>query len=395
MAASRPWVPFERLVDTSDIAHLLVRNSGDGNHVQLVSQLMSCSKKLRGSESLELVVKQQEETERRFSEGAEEAFENLRTRPDDLSFVEVMRSYEDKFFVFEIIDKIVDARLDNELHIGFANEHIPTMMMNVFCFCETYNWSFLCEHITEYQEFVYIVHKLLRHIFLVVLDIGNAYHSYIVAEDGITQEEYSDHQRLILGKMGDAGVVHCLWRVCQYHKTSEMLHRDMFCILHYMIKSRSIHYVRDILKTPGNMALIHKIMLDSDPEDYDMTDYSSTVLPYAEIVNAMFSSDPVFDTSEEILVVSAVHTVIAKWSTQGLMQEYALCMLLESICTRVRDSTLRKLTDTQIDFLCNDPLVISVPVATQYVSTLLYRALAANNEYDTTSIDPFFRRQES
>ena len=395
MAAPRPWQPFERFLDTSDIAHLLVRSSGDGNHVETLAKMKSVSKYIHKSEAMKLVHRKQKAKKSAFFKGRSGALENIRAQPDEISCSEAMRSYEDKSFVFSVLHEMVRSRLFNQGYNAARDEQIPSMMINVRCFLATYDWKFFCAHITEYQEFEDILEELLGHVLYLVMDKYQHFSSRILSAGGMTQQEYSDQHRLILGKMGDAGVVHCLWRVCQCHSTNADLQEYMVRILHFMLKARSITCVRDILKPPGNMAVFHNVLIPTDAGAYMPSYYQKFVLIYAEFVNAMFSSDPVLDESEEIAVVSAVHSAIANCSGRGVMKTYALCMLLESICTRTRDSTLRTLTDAQIDFLCNDALVLSVPVATQYVSTLLYRALAANNEYDTTSIDPFFRRPET
>ena len=73
------------------------------------------------------------------------------------------------------------------------------------------------------------------------------------------------------------------------------------------------------------------------------------------------------------------------------MVENTLCTLLYSISSRVRDSTLRTLTNEQIHVLCTSKLVRSLPNARLLVSRLIDRAFAVLGQYDTNAIDPLFR----
>ena len=98
-----------------------------------------------------------------------------------------------------------------------------------------------------------------------------------------------------------------------------------------------------------------------------------------------------FTEAEEIRVVDAVHAFFARCLPSNNMVEDTLCTLLYSISNRVRDSTLRTLTNEQIRVLCTSELVRSLPRARLLVSRLIHRAFAVLGQYDTNAIDPLFR----
>jgi hypothetical protein len=383
--------PIETLLaGTSDIAYLIMKQSGQGNHMNTLEKMRSLSQRLYKGQLLKLYLEQRKKKDD-FSEGLQLALKHVGNQSDVTSLSEAIQSYMGELFVFGVIQDLVQGWLFYGKVHAPQPDKIRDVMINARQFLEDCNWAQFCVDIKFYEEFDDILDDVIFHVLDVVVDEFHRFSSIIVVPGGLTQQEYSDQQRRILGNMGDAGVLQCLWTVSKKFKLQETLLR----LFPLMMQSRSMEHVKDIMKTPGNMAVMGNVLLKMNAGEVnsnEATDYYRCVMKYASIVNAMLSSDQVFPPSEEIVVVEAVHTFIARWSNAGIMTERVLCMLLESICTRTRDSTLRQLTNAQIDFLCNHPLVRSVPVAREYVSTLLYRTLAANKNYDTSGIDPFFIR---
>jgi len=229
----------------------------------------------------------------------------------------------------------------------------------------------------------------------VVTDKRNEYLGDIVTGDGaMTRQEYFDQKRRILGNMGDAGVVDCLWTVCRYHSTNVPLQAKLLDIVYEMTKSRSVHRVKNILKTPGNMLVLETILMDTDiglPGGRQNILFLNSAANYVSLVSTMFNADPVFTAEEEGRVVDAVYDFIARCFRNRCMTYVMLIPLLTVVSDRVRTSTLRKLTDVQIEVFCSEDCVRHMPTTQRQVSTLLHRALAANDIYDTSGIHPMFQ----
>jgi len=386
--------PIETLLaGTSDIAYSIMKQSGAGNHMNTLAKIRSISPTLRNGQLLNLYLEHKGKKDD-FSIGLQDALQHVRNQSDVTSLSEAIQGYMDNLFVFGVIQDLVQGWLRYEKVHAPNPQQIRSVMVNIRQYLEHYNWAQFCRNMKSYEEFDDILEDVIFCVLDVVVDEFHHFYATMVVPDGLTQQEYSNQQRRILGNMADAGVLQCLWKVSRKLKVQETLFR----LLPPMMQSRGIEHVKDIMKTPGNMAVIGNVLLKMNTGEVnsnEATDYYRCVMKYASIVNAMFSSDQVFPPSEEIVVVQAVHTFIARWSNAGIMTERLLCMLLESICTRTRDSTLRQLTQAQADFLCDYPLVRSVSVAREYVSTLLYRTLAANKHYDMSGIHPFFIRDQS
>ena len=116
MAAPRPWQPFERFLDTADMSGLLMRSSGDGNHLQTLAKIKSVSKYIHKSVAMKTIYSEQKAKKLSFSTGEVGALENIRAQPDEISWTEAMRSYEDKSFVFSVLHEIVVSMIRSEEH---------------------------------------------------------------------------------------------------------------------------------------------------------------------------------------------------------------------------------------------------------------------------------------
>ena len=278
------------------------------------------------------------------------------------------------------------------LHNYWYPEETPVRtFVNMRLLLATYDWKTYCRHLQLYQEFGGIVHRFLDYIVCLVADYSGKIYSVIVrnndiAAGGVSRRTHYQQKHLIFANMGDAGVVQCIWTVCRYHRTNISIQVTLMNILHQMADSPCVCHVKDVLKEPGNMLVLETILANADFRALTNEQealFHDCAAHYASIVEEMLRSDHIFTEEEEIRVVAAVHA--------NDMVENTLCTLLYSISNRVRDSTLRTLTNEQIRVLCTSELVRSLPRARLLVSRLIHRAFAVLGQYDTNAIDPLFR----
>jgi len=366
--------------DMPGIAQLILEKSGGGHELQSICKLRACRKSFRDHEYMEEMYKQQKALYRGFFSGSAAAYDAVH-RGDSLgSSFETLKTYLDQPFFFDamraMLKKSAKAYSD-------APEAALHAMAQTRLLLETYNWVQFCEHIRVYHRFHDIVGAFLDYILDIVVDVCFNFVAYFTM-DGITTQAYEAQKRLLLANMGDAGVVHCLWTVCAHHRTREDLQSKLMHVLCEMIQSSSVCPVKDVLKTPGSMRVFEEIAMNTEasPSRSPKALASNVFLNhYAQLVHAMLLSEQVFEEDEEIRVVGAVHAILEKRLRLDCISVRALCLLLESICTRTR-----LLTAAQIAFLRNNEEIKTTARGKQLVERLLYRVIAANNNSEVSGV---------
>jgi hypothetical protein len=308
-------------------------------------------------------------------------------RGDSLaSSFETMKTYLDKPFFFHVMQAMLKKSVKAYSDGPEAPEAALYAMAQTRLLLETYNWVQFCEHIQMYHRFYDIVDAFLDYILDIVVDVRVDFVPYFNTNK-ITIEAYDRQKDLILANMGDAGVVQCLWAVCAHHSTRQDLQVKLMHVLNQMILSSSLCHVKAVLKNPGSMRVFEDIVINTKarpPRSQMALIYNVYLNHYAQLINAMFLSDPVFEVDEEIRVVGAVHAILEKCLRFGCISTHARNLLLECICTRTRDSTVRSLTDAQIAVLQNNKEIQTTARGKQLVSILLYRVFAAKNDSEVS-----------
>jgi hypothetical protein len=311
-----------------------------------------------------------------------------------LCFDEMMK-YEEEPFFLDVVRAMLHycmLRQDDEVVLALQQ------MVRVRMVLQQYDWNKLRAQLEEYSEFHGIVKVFMYCIRNTVLDMDHwCFRSVVThhgaASGGMTRQEFLEQHRLILGNMGDAGVVECIWTVCRHHSTFLPTQQKLIHVLCEMSESRSVCHVRNILKIPGHMRMLRDVscgVYAVPPTRDNLRGISRyTLRHYVSLIRVMFDSDPVFTANEEIQVVNIVHDIIAV-STDLRIHKAALRALLSVISDRVRTSTLCELTDAQIQALCGSTALQSDPMLKHYVSTLIYRARTAKGIFDFSDIPDGF-----
>jgi len=396
MAGAPPPVQFhDLLARVEEISQLIVRNSGEGHAFETLCKMRACSTTLHQNKPMKEMYENYENAYRDFVSARSAARRAVGSKHGLTACYEEMLLHLDQPCFFDAMEAMLDTCV---AHMEIDPVSARGAMVQARGLLENYDWKEFCRYINIYTEFHSILDVLLEYILEVVLDNRTDLFFHVVTPDGaasggMTKDDYLDQNRRILGNMGDAGVVDCLWAACKRHPTNVPAQAKMLELLHEMTRSRGVHRVRDILKIPGNMLVVEDILTDTDigpPDTVQNILFSNVASNYVSVVTAMFNADPVFTPEEEARVVGAVHTFIARCFRNGCMTYTMLIPLLNVVVDRVRTSTLRQLTNAQIDVLCDSHLVRNEFITRRQVATLLRRARAANDIYDSSGINPMF-----
>jgi len=396
MAEPAPPLLFHRMLhETPDISRSIVSNSGPGNDFKFLCGLRASSKELNENTVMKSIYEKYEIIYNDFFSKQWSACQHVYNQPNLTSSYDAMLVYKKEAFFFDAVRQMINFSANHNLY-----DPIPGRqnIVRTFHMLETYNWKEFCGHIESYFAFDTIISVLLNYIVKVVMDQSNLFYFYIVKHDGadsgdMTKHDYSEHKRRILNKMGDVGVVQCVWTVCRYHSTNARLQETLLDILYEMTKSCSVKAVRDLLKEPGNMLILENILNDTiigQEDSVENDKFLHSAWMYAWVVKAMFDSDPVFTDDEEIRVIAGVHHFIARCFRHNCMSNSILRTLLNVVADRVRTSTLRTLTNVQIEVLCTSRMIALDSICKRCVSNLLYRARAANSIYGILGIPADF-----
>jgi hypothetical protein len=401
MAEPRPLVPLENIFAEIPEVSALVLAHCRGDILQTLENLRRSGRPLLINEYLNFINQSHEDAKKIYSSEKIKARDNIKSASDLPQCFEITKTYQNTPVFFSVMTDLLEVCIEHFLSpVNTVSSPVNTVsspvntMVDMRLLLETYDWKQLCQHIELYQEFRVIVNEFLVYVLNLVTDDTLVFFQIVRTQGGITKKEYFDQNRRIFANMGNAGFVHCIWRVCQYHSTDIPLQAKLLDILYKLIKSPCVRHVRDVLKTPGNMRIIENILANMDggvPLSKQRSIFEICAANYASLVNVMFLSDTLFTEHEEIQVIAGVHTFIARCLPLQIMTNKTLLTLLHIIGNRVRESTLRQLTDAQIDFLCSDELIRDMAEARLSVSNLIYRAFAAQERYDTTNIDALFK----
>jgi len=321
----------------SDLAQLILQNSGGGHELANLCKLRACNKSFRNHEYMSTMYAQQQVLYRRFFSDSSAAYDAV-CRGDSLeSSFETMKMYMDMPFFFDAMQ----AMLKTSAKAYFsAPDAVKRCILQTRLLLENYQWEQFCQHVQVYHRFHDIVAGFLDYILDIVMDVRNDF-SPCMYTNSIQHQAYENQTRRILAKLGNAGVVQCLWTVCAHHSTREYVQTKLLHVLCELIPSSSVYCVRDILKNPGSMRVFEDIVMNMEagPPRSPKSLASNVFLNnYAQLVHAMFLPDPVFGVDEKIRVVGAVHAVLEKCLALDCISKYALRLLLESIDTRTRDT---------------------------------------------------------
>jgi len=401
-----------------EIYEAIVSGAGKGHEFRTLSQMMACSKELHGNGAVALMYAQCKNEFHEFLSTAKIACEAIASQQSlTLCFDQMMKYKEEPFFLYAMKAMMYTAAS------RYGDDCIDArqQMRRARALLENFDWHNFCAQLELYQGFQFIVDVFIDCILDVVIDKHGIYRrrmcTYDGVEapfDGVTRQEYCDQKRRILGNMGDAGVVACIWQVCRSHSRFLNTQQKLMDILCEMSESRSVCCVRNILRIPGHMHMLYDIsslmasgvssggnILKIPAQMHHPSDISSVMASgfsydtvcnrrnYIWLIRVMFDSDPVFTAHEEIKVVAVVHRIIAEGLYVGTKRG-ELIPLLNVVADRVRTSTLRELTEAQIHVLCNSDVIQDEPAAVQLVSSLLHRALAAKGIFDTSKIPRLF-----
>jgi len=368
--------------ETSDTVQSILENSGS-HDLQSICKLRACSKSFHKHGYMsEMYVEQKALYDNIFVDSSA-AYDAVRDGNSLKSSFETMITYLDKPFFFDVMQAMLEKSKKAYCDGSESNDAALYAMDQTRRLLETYNWEEFCKHIQMYHRFHDVVGAFLDYILDIVVDVGYKFTGYL-KRDEIRMASYGLQQDLIFANMGKAGVVQCLWAVCAHHSTREDLQLKLMHVLNKMIMPSSLCPVKNVLKNPGSMRVFEDIMLRTKtrtPRSQVALMNNVNLNNYAELVFAMFGSDQVFEVYEEIRVVGAAHAILEKFVRCDRISLYARNFLLECICTFTRDSTVRSLTNAQIDFLRDDPVILSTDKGKELVSKLLDRVLTANNSY--------------
>jgi hypothetical protein len=398
MAEPRPLVPLENIFAEIPEASGLVLGHCRGDVCQTVDILRRSGRPLLINEYLNFINQSHEDAKKFYSSEKIKARDNIKSASGLPQCFEITKTYQNTPVFFSAMTDLVDVCWEHSDSPVDTGSNPVNTMINMRFLLETYDWKQFCQHINLYEEFSGIVCEFLDYVLKLVTDSSWHFFEIVGVQGGLTKKEYSDQNRRIFANMGNAGFVHCIWRVCQYHSTNMPVQIKMLDILHELIRSPCVRHVRDVLKTPGSMRIIQNILANMDsgvPDSRQQSKFDKCASRYASLVNMMFVSDAVFSEHEEIQVIAGVHTFIARCLPIQIVSQGTILTLLHIIGNRTRESTLRQLTDAHIEFLCENELIRSLPKARLYVSNLIYRAFAAQERYDTTSIDALFQLHRS
>ena len=270
-------------------------------------------------------------------------------------------------------------------------------MARTHALLETYDWNKFCAQLEVYQDFHVILQVFMDNIVDVVTDeVHRRIYCDEGASGGVTACEYHWQKHRILGNMGDAGVVECIWTVCRYHSTCMSTQQKLVKILCEMSLTRSVSAVRNILKIPGHMHILYDISsFDDFTKVFKYPKWESNCnlcnCDLGTLIMLMFPQNPLitvplFTAHEELQVVNMVHNMIATRDFTAYTLLSTLIPLLIVVCKYARPSTVRELTDAQIHALLHNSAIQAKPKAMQLVSTLLYRSCAAKDIVDTSEI---------
>jgi len=394
MAEPRPLVPLENIFAKIPEVSGLVLGHCRGDILQTLENLRRSGRPLLINEYLNFINQSHEDAKKIYSSEKIKARVNIKSASDLPQCFEITKTYQNTPFFFFVMTDLLEICFEHFLSSVKTVSNAVNTMIDMRLLLETYDWKQLCQHIELYQEFRVIVNEFLDYVLHLVTDDTLVCFQIVRVHVDFTENEYFDQNRRIFANMGNAGFVQCIWRVCQYHSTDIPLQAKLLDILYKLIKSPCVHHVRDVLKTPGSMRMIENILANTDSGvslSKQKGIFDNCAANYASLVNMMFLSDTLFTEHEEIKVIAGVHTFIARCLPLQIMTDKTLITLLHIIGNRARESTLRQLTDAQIDFLCANELIISLPEARLSVSNLIYRAFAAQERYDTAGINILFR----
>jgi len=362
-----------------DTAQFILEKSGGSHDLQSICKLRACSKSFH--KHMKEMYAQQKALHDTFVSDSSAAYVAVHHGDRLESSFKTMKTYLDKPFFFAVMQAMLKKSVKAYCDRSETPEAALYAMDQTRLLLETYDWVRFCEHIQMYHQFHDIVHAFLDYILDIVMDVGINFVRYF-GRDEITRKTYDLQQDLILANMENHGVVQCLWAVCAHHSTRPDLQVKLMHVLNKMILPSSLCHVKNVLKNPGSMRVFEDIMLNTKarpPRSQMAIIYNENLNHYAELVFAMFSSDPVFEVDEEIRVVGAAHAILEKCLRSGCISTHARNLLLECICTFTSDSTVRSLTNAQIAFLRDNPEIQSTYKGNQLVSKLLYREFTANN----------------
>jgi len=396
MAGSPPPLLIHNILEEfPEFSQLIVLNSGEGHNFGTLCKLRACSKNLHKNEPMAEMHGKYQTLFSDFSQARLAARKNVKSKQSlTLCFEEMLR-YEKEPYFFDAMEEMLNISAEH-MHIDAVSARMT--MVHVSELFEKYDWKKFCTIINTYIKLHRILDVFVEYITEVVLGCRTNLFFRITTHDGpppggMTRDDYFAQERRILGKIGDAGVVDSLWAACKCHPTNLPVQAKMLGLLDKMTRSRSMHRVRDMLKIPGNMFVVENILKDMkiglDGSDLNYL-FSSAASEYVRVVGVMFDSDPVFTPDEEGQVVDAVHNFIARCFRNDMMTSTMLNSLLYVVVDRVRTSTLRKLTNDQINVICNSDLFRSDLVTKRQATTLLRRARAANDIHDSAGIPTIF-----
>ena len=391
MAQPRQSVQFHEIQNRMPVfSELIASRAGKGLEFETLCKLMACSKEFRKKDVLPPMYAQHKKRFLEFFSNRKAACEEVTSQLSLTLCFDKMIEYKEEPFFLDVMKAMLETSA-----LRRPDEPVVArqQMVRARALLENYDWKNFCAQLEVYQEFHVIVEVFIDYILDVVTDKRRRYFHRMYTEDGaasggVTTEEYFDQKHLILGNMGDAGVVECIWTVCRYHSTFMSTQQKLMNILCEMSESRSVSCVRNVLKIPGHMHILYDISSFDDftnahsNPNWTLSNYTVCNRNLVSLIRVMFTSGPLFTAHEEIEVVAMVHSVIA---TRNIMDD-ALLALLSVVSEHVRTSTLRALTGAQIHALCDNSAIQAAPMAMQYVSTLLYLSYAAKGIFDTSEI---------
>jgi len=385
------------------ISELIVSRAGKGLEFETLCKMMACSKEFRTKGFLGPMYTQHKKRFLEFFSSRKIACEEVTSQPSlTLCFDKMIEYKEAPFFldVMKAMQETSAARIEDEPVAA------RQQMARTHALLETYDWNKFCAQLEVYQDFHVILQVFMDNIVDVVTDevLRFSYNDRDEggASGGVTAYEYHYQKQRILGNMGDAGVVECIWTVCRYHSTCMTTQQTLIKILCEMSRTRSVSAVRNILKIPGHMHILYDISsFDDFTQVFIYPFWQSNCnlcnCDLGTLIMVMFPQDPIitvplFSAHEELQVVNMVHNMIATLNFTEYTLLSTLIPLLIVVCKYVRPSTVRELTDAQIHALLDNSAIRANPKAMQLVSTLLYRSYAAKGIVDTSEIPDLLSR---